>query len=567
MIGVLISILSLHSNAQDVEEAVSDSLLEKEYKILSDLYYEKLDKGNNQEALIYAKAYFIKGKAETDSVRIARAFKYFAFASTDTLAYQYADSIIHYTRNSTHKYYPTQGYIIKGTRLYNWGEYDKSLDNFLMAYTYAKKKNTTEDLMEIRYAIGAIKNSWGSYEEALAIFKENLAAIQQQENYRIEYKEDYLTALHSVYSCYISNKKIDSAKIYIRKGLSESLVLQDSIWYYSFVLGSGIADYFDKNYLPALDSINKATPHILNKTSLAITHTYKGKSLYELQQKDSAIIYFKKADSIYYTTQDEFPELHEVYQTLVDYYKEKNAIKSQLLYIDKLLHVDSILLHNYKDVNKKIVQKYDTPYLIAQKEALITTLHKEKSRLGRNSVVTIVISVLIIGIILIYNHRKRQVYKKKFELLLQEKDQETTTQTAAANRERLIKDSGLSGDIAQSIMEKLDAFETTHGYTDNKITLYSLAKQLETNSAYLSKVVNAYKNKNFAAYLNELRVDYAIEKLKTDAMFRRYVVKTIAYEVGFNSPESFSKTFYRKTGIYPSYFIKQLNNQEKTILI
>ena len=116
-------------------------------------------------------------------------------------------------------------------------------------------------------------------------------------------------------------------------------------------------------------------------------------------------------------------------------------------------------------------------------------------------------------------------------------------------------------------MEKLDAFEAAHGYTDNTITLHGLAKQLETNSAYLSKAVNAYKNKNFAAYINGLRIDYAIEKLKTDTLFRRYAVKSIAYEVGFNSTESFSKAFYKKTGIYPSYFIKQLEKQEREVSI
>ena len=37
----------------------------------------------------------------------------------------------------------------------------------------------------------------------------------------------------------------------------------------------------------------------------------------------------------------------------------------------------------------------------------------------------------------------------------------------------------------------------------------------------------------------------------------------IAQEVGFNNSESFSKAFYKKTGIYPSYFIKQLEKENK----
>ena len=334
-------------------------------------------------------------------------------------------------------------------------------------------------------------------------------------------------------------------------------------------MGSGIADYFDKNYTIAIDSINKALPYTNSKTSLAIAYVYKGKSFYDLLEKGKAIVNFKKADSIYNIDQKEFPELREMYQTLVDYYKEKNDIENQLIYIDKLLYVDSIMVHNYKDVNKKVVQKYDTPFLIAQKEALIKKLHEDKSILNRNIILIVVASLLIIAGIFTYHHKRRKVYKKRFELFLQEqeKEKEAMVVVTEESKEKIIKASGLSEDIAQAIMAKLDEFETAHGYIDNKITLHGLAKQLETNSAYLSKAVNAYKNKNFAAYINELRVDYAIEKLKTDALFRKYVVKTIAYEVGFNSTESFSKTFYKKTGVYPSYFIKQLNNQEETILI
>lgn len=568
LINVLILILSCYSIAQEYAGEIPDSLLQKEYDELEDLYYDERDLNNEEGAQLYAKAYLIKAKSEKDSINIARAFKYIAYAGNDTLAYRYADSIIHYTENSNNKYYPARGYIIKGGCLYDWGEYDKSLDNLLIAYTYAQQQQSTNQLMEIRYVIGAIKNSWGAYDEALAIFKENLIAIQQQENYRTKYKEDYLIALHSLYACYMRKDDIDSAKIYIKKGIAETLALGDSTRYYRFVLGSGIADYFNKNYRVAIDSINKAIPNT-NEYTLMMGYLYKGKSLYNLKQQDSGIVYLKKTDSIYNDIQDEFPELREMYQTFVDYYKEKGDIENQLLYINKLLSVDSLMMHNYKYLNKNIVQKYDTPFIMAQKEALITKLHQDKSTLSRNIIVITAISLMLIVAIIIYYNKRRKVYKKRFELFLKEQEQnkEAAVKTTTENREKIIKHSGLSEEIAQEIIEKLTHFEAGHDYIDNKITLHSLAKQLETNSAYLSKAVNAYKSKNFAAYINELRVDYAIEKLKTDATFRRYVVKTIAYEVGFNSSESFSRTFYKKTGVYPSYFIKQLEKQEESILI
>jgi AraC-like DNA-binding protein len=67
---------------------------------------------------------------------------------------------------------------------------------------------------------------------------------------------------------------------------------------------------------------------------------------------------------------------------------------------------------------------------------------------------------------------------------------------------------------------------------------------------------------NFANYMNEIRIDYAIVQLKENKLFRSYTIKAIAIESGFNNAQSFSIAFHKKTGIHPSYFLKQLENQE-----
>ena len=60
-------------------------------------------------------------------------------------------------------------------------------------------------------------------------------------------------------------------------------------------------------------------------------------------------------------------------------------------------------------------------------------------------------------------------------------------------------------------------------------------------------------------YLKTLRINYAIERLKIDIVFRKYTIKAIATESGFKGAESFSKEFKKVSGMYPSYFIKKLN--------
>ena len=91
-----------------------------------------------------------------------------------------------------------------------------------------------------------------------------------------------------------------------------------------------------------------------------------------------------------------------------------------------------------------------------------------------------------------------------------------------------------------------------------KYTLNTLAKEFNTNSSYLSSIINSTKDANFSSYLNNLRIDYAIDKLKKDKKFRIYTIKAIAEEVGFNTSQSFTNAFYKKTRLYPSFFIAKI---------
>ena len=122
------------------------------------------------------------------------------------------------------------------------------------------------------------------------------------------------------------------------------------------------------------------------------------------------------------------------------------------------------------------------------------------------------------------------------------------------------KEQTVSDAVLKSITEHLALFEKNKEFLSTEITLSYLAKTFETNSKYLSQVINQQKEQSFNNYINGLRIKYTVEKLKTDVVFRKYSIKAIANDVGFNTTESFSKAFYKNTGIRPSFFIKELEN-------
>ncbi|PZU87817.1 MAG: hypothetical protein DI529_06520 [Chryseobacterium sp.] len=111
------------------------------------------------------------------------------------------------------------------------------------------------------------------------------------------------------------------------------------------------------------------------------------------------------------------------------------------------------------------------------------------------------------------------------------------------------------------ILSKLEIFEQSKDVTDPNLSLAVLAKRLDTNSKYLSEIINKHKEKNFSNYLNELRVKYIVDKLENNPEYLQYKTSYLAEEAGFASRTTFTTIFKNVTGTSPSQFIDQLKNK------
>lgn len=529
---------------------VPDSLKNKTYKELFERYNANYT--DPIKAEVFAKAYLHKARNEKDTIRIANAYSQFASINNFQISVKYCDSIIDLTKKLDHFEYPGYGYMAKGISYFNLGDYEKALDNYLIAQQYAIKNNNIEQHFYINNEIGQLKNFWGSYDEALKIFKSQLQLLRQNKSDFKNPQQLYLNVLFHLTNSYILTEKLDSAFIYSKKGIQESLLLNDSIQYYDFVSQAGIVAYYQNHFKIALDSLNKALPYETFNNGLLNNHYYSG-NIYWKQNKDAKAFYhFKQADSIYNLTNDAVPEVRDIQEFFVNYYKKNNDIENQLKYIDRLLYVDSIISKNRKNLNETLVKKYDTPLLLSEKEKIINNLKKAKKK-ASFTIFGLITLVLIILAFFIRFYKIQRVFKERFNNLLL-KETETKKLPEKPTKEL----NGISKKIIESTLLRLEEFEISNAFLDNNLTLNSLSKFLNTNSNYLSKIINTYKEKNFSSYISDLRIDYCLEKLKTDTTFRKYTINAIAFEIGFNNVESFSKTFYKKTGVYPSYFIKEI---------
>ncbi|MGH2664278.1 helix-turn-helix domain-containing protein [Flavobacterium sp.] len=115
----------------------------------------------------------------------------------------------------------------------------------------------------------------------------------------------------------------------------------------------------------------------------------------------------------------------------------------------------------------------------------------------------------------------------------------------------------------QALLNKLKRFENSIRYTNNDISLAVLSGQFETNTKYLSEIINKHYNVNFNTYINKLRINYIVEKLKSDPNFMNYKISYLAETCGFSSHSSFATVFKSITGIAPITFIELLKNEKE----
>ena len=530
-----------------------DSLKQLDYEEIYNSFLK--NESDSTIAFVYAQAYLEKGKNEKDNLRIANAYTQFSAITRDIkVALEYVDSIEVFSKNIINTIYPALIYYHKAILYYEQGDYQKALDNALLTIKYANLNKNEDYLFGMKQLIISLKSEAGDSNAVIILNKEILSYISKSEKFKSKLWFEYMNTLNNLSIEYISLKEIDSANLYIRRGIKDSKEQNDENNYLNFVSLSGKALYLNKDYDRAFDSIKKGLK-VASDRNLAIDHYYIGKIYLHKNDLEEGIKNLKKTDSIFQISRDPFEELIDTYKIIIDYYKEKDDTENQLKYIDKFIAADSVLDANYNYLNTNITKEYDIPLLVSEKENLISRLKNEKRTTNLGLGISIGVGLLLAGGFFYY-YRKQRFYKKRFEEILNTKPSSKSQISSSKSLE------GISKEVIDQIQKGLDHFESQKEFLDSSITLNSLSKTLNTNSNYLSKVINFNKQKNFSNYLNDLRIEYAIEQLKNNPQFRKYSVKGMAQEAGFNSPESFSKAFYKRSGLYPSYFLKQL---EKTI--
>ena len=88
-------------------------------------------------------------------------------------------------------------------------------------------------------------------------------------------------------------------------------------------------------------------------------------------------------------------------------------------------------------------------------------------------------------------------------------------------------------------------------FEDEELTLTNMARHLDSNPSFISKVINNGFGKNFNDFINGYRVEALIEKLRAGG-HKTQTLMSLAFDCGFNSKATFNRAFKKHTGLSPS---------------
>lgn len=536
-----------------------DSLRLLDYSDLETLIKSKEEK--TKIKLIYIEAYKQKAYKDLDSLRIGESF-FFKAAITPALKNRLAlyDSTIYYTKKLKSSNFPAYAYFKKGTVLHQLRQYIAALDNYLLANNTFPDKNNSNYYI-LKFNIGFIQRIIGDYEEALDAFYECLHYYEK----KALHNRLYHGVLFQISNVHLEKGQYNKATQFNKQGIQSALNNELTKYYYLFVCNQGENLAKQGKFHEAIDSLQKATPHLKNSPDQTIGYFYLAKSLYGIKQKEKAMKYFRKIDTFFSKTSYVILPLRESYEFLIHDAKQRRDKELQLYYTNQLLKFDSIHLKTYKDVSKAIAKEYDIPRLLEEKEKLIADLKEKTNNTSNKFIWSITIGILtsiLASIGLLYFYRQNKKYQKQYEAIIAKNKSKGDYKNKVKAQKTIDHTIELDENAIQTILDKLQVFENENQFLTNQITLQDVARKLQTNSRYLSKIINVYKEKTFTHYINDLRIEYLIDRLQNDTTFDKYTIKAIAHEIGFTNSATFYRAFYKKIGLKPSYFIKKVRKSQ-----
>ena len=407
-----------------------------------------------------------------------------------------------------------------------------------------KNKKYIRTIIFNETSLAILKNNLGFHKEAINILKK---VIEKYTLLDDEYGNvyDYNLVVNKASSYNVlgesffalnansnNDKYLDSTLFYYKKAFDETEKFipkhENSLSFYHLRVATVLIKR--KQYKRALSLVN--TFELANKSQ----DYYFLKSLIfkNLKRSDSSLFYSYKFLNVNKTNPNTEKNKIAIFNILANLYNENNEIDSAFKYSRLALEKLEKLNDSKTEANKTHFL-YDFDQIQKINDSILINEVKKKNKL----IILFLIFVFLFVVIGYYFFNKE---KKK---------------TIVFNKPQK-KDYSINLELEQTVLLELEKFEKSKNYLDSTFNINKLAKQLNTNTSYLSSIVNEKKGKTFKQYITELRINYLITIIQKDSKYRKYTIQALGEEIGYTNASSFSRSFKKFTGLTPTNYLNSL---------
>lgn len=264
--------------------------------------------------------------------------------------------------------------------------------------------------------------------------------------------------------------------------------------------------------------------------------------------------------------------LTSVYKMIADAYELKGDTTLEREYRRRYLELSDSIFNRMKI---SIADHDLVEYEERQATEHLDSLHGVISRQA-----IIIVAISVVGVILVvfslilyrYNRKLRMVHRKLIEkntelqkiesarqtMMLQMLDQSPATEEMTKNSIGL--DKKQANELLQRIVKVMDDIKTI---ANPDFSLNVLADLVESNTRYVSWVINDTYGKNFKTLLNEYRIREACKRLSDPQFSSSVTIQAIYEELGYTNAVSFIRAFKKVNGMTPSEYQRAMKTPEE----
>lgn len=486
-------------------------------------------------------------------------------------------------------------YFRTGFLLYDAGQYSKAMQFYLKGLRLCESTKEKKYAAGLYKDIGIIYNTYSDFEKGMHYLRKGEKMLPSYPDPYMEYK--LRTSI--LFNCLSLNDSKGAEKAYSK--LRQLKYEKTDTTRFMDIYTGALIDMQHGQLATAAEGFMHAARFAREKEIGADYECYSYEWLYKAywqqDKMDSVFKYLTLCNNIV----DSCDIRHRFTVTLLDlssYYEQRGDIgMSQRYKAEYFTEMDSIFNSREFDMVKNSLSEYELDKVETEIRDLQT---KEKERTATiHRLIWILIAILagtatISVLLIIINNQKKGLnksyrdlfemhrrleasherssaqYKECLDLLDKKEGEITRLKEAAGNNaspvavletttQERYNSSKMSEEMRLKLLRDINhVMDETLEYCSEEFTLDRLCQLVESNTRYVSQVINGYYGKNFTSFVNEYRIRLACSRLADFKTYGRHTINAIGQSVGFKSNTTFSAVFRKQTGMTPSVYQKMV---------